>query len=346
MKFSRLGRTDISVSRICFGTMTFGEQTGEADAHRLLDQAIEAGVNFLDVAEMYPVPPRAATQGLSEAFIGTWLKARGRRDRVVVATKACGLSRPEFSYIRGGNFRLDRVNLEAALDASLKRLCTDHVDLYQLHWPDRQTTIEAAASGKDDPRATPLEATLEALAGLIKAGKVRAVGISNETAWGTMRYLALADARGLPRMAAIQNRYSLLARTYETDLAEIGLREQISLLAFSPLCMGVLSGKYLQGKRPPGSRMALFANRFSRYLGPAAERATQRYAELARIHGLEPAAMAIAFAASRPFVASAVIGATTADQLAQDIAAGDLVLSDAVIKGIEAIHLDNPSPCP
>jgi len=256
------------------------------------------------------------------------------------------LSRPEFSYIRGGNFRLDRVNLEAALDASLKRLCTDHVDLYQLHWPDRQTTIEAAASGKDDPRATPLEATLEALAGLIKAGKVRAVGISNETAWGTMRYLALADARGLPRMAAIQNRYSLLARTYETDLAEIGLREQISLLAFSPLCMGVLSGKYLQGKRPPGSRMALFANRFGRYLGPAAERATQRYAELARIHGLEPAAMAIAFAASRPFVASAVIGATTADQLAQDIAAGDLVLSDAVIKGIEAIHLDNPSPCP
>jgi aryl-alcohol dehydrogenase-like predicted oxidoreductase len=346
MQYRRLGRTDISVSPLCFGNMTFGEQTDEAHAHRLLDQLVAAGINFFDTAEMYPVPPKAATYGRSEAYLGSWLKARGQRARVVVATKAIGRSRGGFDHVRGGRARLDRANLAAALEASLKRLQTDYVDLYQLHWSDRQLDIAAIAAGRADDGATPLDETLAALAELVKAGRVRAVGVSNETAWGTMRLLAAAERAGLPRLAAIQNRYNLLSRGFEGDLAEIALREEVPLLPFSPLCMGVLSGKYLGGARPAGSRMALFEQRFQRYLTPAAEAATRRYVELARAHGLDPAAMALAFVASRPFVTSAIFGATGADQIAANIAAIEVKLTEPVLNAIEAIHQANPNPCP
>jgi aryl-alcohol dehydrogenase-like predicted oxidoreductase len=345
MKKNRLGRTDISVSALCFGNMTFGEQTDEAGAHRLLDQLVEAGVDFIDTAEMYPVPPRAATYGRSEALTGTWLKARGRRDRMVIATKVIGRSRGGFDYIRGGRSRLNRANLTAAVDASLNRLQTDYIDLYYLHWTDRQLGIDALAQGKADEGAVPPEETLAALDDLVKAGKLRAIAVSNETAWGTMRFLEISARTGLPRLAAIQNRYNLLSRGFEGDLAEVALREDVPLLPFSPLCMGVLSGKYLGGVRPAGTRMALYEQRFARYVAPAAETATRRYVELARAHGLDPAAMALAFAVGRPFVASTIFGATNAAQIAANVAALDIQLSGEVLKGIEAIHLDNPNPC-
>ncbi|MSP88576.1 MAG: aldo/keto reductase [Alphaproteobacteria bacterium] len=345
MKKNRLGRTDISVSALCFGNMTFGEQTDEAVARRLLDQLVEAGINFIDTAEMYSVPPRAETYGRSEAFAGTWLKARGGRERVVIATKVVGRSRGGFDYIRGGKFRLDRANLVAAVDTSLARLQTDYIDLYYLHWSDRLLGIDALAQGKADEGATPLEETLAALGDLVKAGKLRAIAVSNETAWGTMRFLEIAGRTGLPRLAAIQNRYNLLARGFEGDLAEVAMREDVPLLPYSPLCMGVLSGKYLGGIRPAGTRMALYEQRFARYVAPAPEAATRRYVELARAHGLDPAAMALAYVVGRPFVASTIFGATNAAQIAANIAALEIKLSAEVLKGIEAIHLDNPSPC-
>jgi aryl-alcohol dehydrogenase-like predicted oxidoreductase len=325
--------------------MTFGEQTDEASAHRLLDQLVEAGVNFIDTAEMYPVPPRAETYGRSEAFTGSWLKARGGRERMVIATKIVGRSRGGFDYVRGGQPRLDRANLNAAVDSSLNRLQTDYIDLYYLHWADRQLGIDALARGRADDGATPLEETLAALGDLVKAGKLRAIAVSNETAWGTMRFLEIAGRTGMPRMAAIQNRYNLLSRGFESDLAEIALREDVPLLPFSPLCMGVLSGKYLGGVRPAGTRMALYEQRFARYVSPAAEAATRRYVELARAHSLDPAAMALAYVVTRPFVASTIFGATSAAQIAANIAVFDVKLSAEVLKGIEAIHLDNPSPC-
>ncbi len=343
MQIRPLGNTGIDVSRLCLGTMTFGEQNTEAEAHAQLDRAVAFGVNFIDAAEMYPVPPKAETQGLTESYVGSWLKGRQSRDDVVIATKAAG---PGIKHIRGGP-RLTRAHLHEAIDASLARLNTDYVDLYQLHWPDRSTNFfgRLGYTHDEDEQATDLEETLSALKELVDAGKVRAVGLSNETPWGVMRCLQLAESLGLPRVASIQNPYNLLNRTFEVGLAEIAHREQVGLLAYSPLAFGVLSGKYLDGARPPGARLTLW-DRFSRYSSDQAIDATRAYVELAREHALDPAQMALAYVNSRSFLTSNIIGATTMEQLESNLASESLVLADDVIEGIEAIHhrLPNPSP--
>jgi aryl-alcohol dehydrogenase-like predicted oxidoreductase len=346
MQYRRLGRTDVMVSAICLGTMTWGEQNTEEEAHAQLDMAFDHGVNFLDTAEMYPIPPRARTQGLTETYIGSWLKRRGGRDRAVIATKVSGRGK-EMTYLRGGETRLDRRNIEAAVEASLRRLQTDYIDLYQLHWPDRTTNyfgrLGYLFDPDDDP--VPLEETLEALAAMVAAGKVRFVAVSNETPWGVMRYLNLADGDKLPRMASIQNPYNLLNRTFEIGLAEVALREECGLLAYSPLGFGVLSGKYLGGARPPGARLTRFGA-YTRYASERAERATAAYVRLARARGLDPAQMALGFVTSRPFVTSNVIGATTLAQLTADLASIELTLDQEAIDAIEAIHDADPNPCP
>lgn len=345
MDTRRLGRTDVTVSAACLGTMTWGEQNTEADAHWQLDAALDHGVNFVDTAEMYPIPPKPETQGLTEALIGSWLRARGGRDRVVIATKVSG--RGGMAWVRGPGRCLDRANIEAALDDSLRRLRTDYIDLYQLHWPDRKTNFFGELGYVHDAHdvSVPLEETLGVLADLVRAGKVRHVGVSNETPWGLMRYLELAREKGWPRVVSIQNPYSLLNRTFEVGLAEIAIREDCGLLAYSPLAFGVLSGKYLDGARPPGARLTLFPD-YQRYMGPRAERTVRAYVELARAHGLDPAQMAISYVASRPFVTSVIIGATTPEQLEADLKAVELSLSPDVLQGIEAIHAADPNPCP
>ena len=346
MQRRQLGRSDIQVSCLCLGTMTFGEQNTEAEAHAQLDRALAAGIDFIDTAEMYPVPPRAETQGRTEQSIGSWLAARGCRDRVVLATKVAGPG-DWISYLRGGGHRLDRQNILSALEQSLRRLRTDYVDLYQLHWPDRETNFFGKLGyehpGQDD--SVPLRETLEVLGDLVRAGKVRQVGVSNETPWGVMRYLELAERHGLPRMVSIQNPYSLLNRTFEVGLAEVALREQCGLLAYSPLGFGMLTGKYLDGQRPAGARLTLF-ERFSRYSNPESERATAEYVALAHRHGLDPAQLALAWVTSRPFTTATIIGATTLGQLETDIGSAALALPDEVVAGIEAIHRRQPNPAP
>lgn len=334
------------VSELCLGTMTFGEQNTEAEAHAQLDMALAAGINFIDAAEIYPVPPRAETQGLTERYIGTWLQQRGGRDRLVLASKVAGPG-AWVGYLRDGQPRLDRTNIVAALDASLARLQTDYLDLYQVHWPDRETNYFGKLGYEPvaDDQSVPLLETLEALDEQVKAGKVRHIGLSNETPWGMMTFLRLAEQHGLARPVSIQNPYNLLNRTFEIGLAEAALRERCGLLAYSPLAFGVLSGKYLNGVRPPGARLTLF-ERFSRYSNAEAERAATAYVTLARDHGLDPAQMALAWVTSRPFVTSNIIGATTLEQLASNLASLDLTLSDELIVGIEAIHREQPNPAP
>jgi len=345
MQYRPLGTTGLEVSALCLGTMTFGEQNTEAQAHAQLDMALDAGINFIDTAEMYPVPPREQTQGLTEAYIGSWLHRRGGREKVVLATKVAGPA-DWLDYLRGGP-RLDRANIRAAIDASLSRLRTDYVDLYQVHWPDRPTNYFGELGYRHPPADTgiPLEQTLEALDELVREGKVRHIGVSNETPWGVGRYLQLSQAKGLPRIASIQNPYSLLNRTFEIGLAEYSHREAVGLLAYSPLAFGVLSGKYLGGTRPAGARLTLF-DRFTRYSNPEAQQATSEYVALAGRHGLDPAQMALAFVTSRPFVTSNIIGATTLEQLGADIASIDLTLSDELLQAIEAIHRRQPNPAP
>jgi aryl-alcohol dehydrogenase-like predicted oxidoreductase len=347
MKYRRLGRTDLEVSVICLGTMTWGEQNTEEEGHRQMDYALDRGVNFWDTAEMYAVPPRAETYGRTEEIIGTWFKARGKRDKVILATKVAGPDE-RLTYVRDGKPRLDRKNITAAVDASLKRLQTDYIDLYQLHWPERQTNnfgrLAYDADPEDNPR-TPLEETLDALDAAVKAGKVRHVGCSNESAWGIMRMTSLSDAGRGPRMMSVQNAYSLLNRSFEVGLAEVAIREECGLLAYSPLAMGALSGKYLDGSAGPQARLNLYPH-FKRYRGPHKDKATSAYVELARTHGLDPAQMALAFVNSRPFVTANIIGATTEAQLASDIASIDLTLDKEVLDGIDAIHQIYTYPCP
>lgn len=346
MEYRPLGRSDIKVSAVCLGTMTFGEQNSEAEAHEQLDYAVAQGINFIDTAEMYPVPPKAETYGRTEEYIGTWLKKRGIRDQVILASKVAGPAR-DLSYLRHGQARLDRPNIEAALDGSLKRLQTDYLDLYQLHWPDRKTNFFGRLGYEHDPadESVPIEETLQVLGDLVRAGKIRHIGLSNETPWGTMRFLQAAQRLNLPRTVSIQNPYNLLNRSFEVGLAEIAHREDLGLLAYSPLGFGVLSGKYLDGKQPPGARLSLY-ERFQRYRGSRGLAATAAYVSLARSQGLDPAQMALAYVISRPFVTSAIIGATTLEQLAADIGAWQLELSPLVTAGIEEIHQANPNPCP
>jgi aryl-alcohol dehydrogenase-like predicted oxidoreductase len=344
MQTRKLGNTDLDVSVICLGTMTWGEQNTEAEAHSQLDLALERGVNFIDTAELYPVPPMAETRGRTESIIGAWIKRTGRRERVVLASKVSGPGE-WVSYIRGGP-RLERAHMTEALEDSLRRLNTEYLDLYQVHWPARPTNFfgNLGYTHEEDPDATPIEETLETLDHFVRQGKVRHVGVSNETPWGVMEYLRLARERGWPRIVSIQNPYNLLNRSFEVGLAEMAIREQVGLMAYSPMGFGVLSGKYLDDV-PANARITLFP-RFSRYSNEQGVEATRAYVELARAHGLSPAQMALAFVNSRPFLTGTIIGATTLDQLEEDIGSAELNLSDEVLEAIERIHLRHPNPCP
>ena len=347
MEYRPLGRTDVNVSCLCLGTMTFGEQNTEHDAHAQLDRALAAGINFIDTAEMYPVPPQAETCGLTEQYVGSWMKARGNRHDVVLATKAAGPA-DWLPYIRNGRLGFDRKNLEAALDASLKRLQTDYVDLYQLHWPTRNTNYFGHLGyvpGDNDDAVAPIVETLEVLGEQVEAGKIRHIGLSNETPWGAMQFIHTAERLGLPRIVSVQNPYNLLNRSFEVGLAEVAHREDVGLLAYSPLGFGVLSGKYLGGARPEGARLTLF-ERFSRYTNPQGQAATQAYAELARQHGLTPAQLALTFVTRQPFLTSNIIGATTLAQLDENLGSAEITLSNEVLEAVEAIHRQHTIPCP
>ena len=283
MQYRNLGRTDLRVSTICLGSMTWGEQNTEAEAHAQLDMALEAGVNFVDAAEMYPFPAREETTGETERCIGRWIKGRSNRDKVVIATKVLGPASGWLTWIRGGNTHLDRVNIEAAIDGSLERLQTDYIDLYQLHWPDRSTNYFSKLGYQHDPNesAIPIHETLEVMSDLVRAGKIRHIGVSNETPWGTMTYLEYAERNHLSRIVSIQNPYNLLNRTFEIGLAEVAHREEVGLLPYSPLGFGVLTGKYLEGAQPAEARLTLY-KQYSRYMNDAGIRATEAYVKLAR----------------------------------------------------------------
>jgi len=337
MELRQLGRTDIRVSAIGLGTMTFGSKTPEADAFRQLDMAVDAGINLFDTAENYPSPVIAGTQGRSEEILGRWIASRGIRSRVIVATKVTG---PEnavgsMTHIRGANRRLDRANIFAAIDGSLRRLGTEYIDLYQLHWPDRTVTTTGRARFSnlpDPPGVVPIEETLAALGELVAGGKVRHVGVCNETPWGVMRYLQLSQERGSPRVVTVQNGYSLLSRQFEMGLAEIALREQVGLIAFSPLARGLLTENAAQAvntdPRFSAKRLA----------------ATTAYIDLAKRHGLSVSTMALAFARQQPFTLSVLTAASNAGQLANNLQSIDVTLSKELLKEINSLHDESPNP--
>jgi aryl-alcohol dehydrogenase-like predicted oxidoreductase len=346
MQFRKLGTTDIDVSLICLGSMNWGEQNSEKDAHDQLNYAIDSQINFIDTAEIYPIPPNEDSQGRTETYIGTWLKRRGKRDDLIIASKVGGPG--DLRYIRedGKEPRFDRKNIRYAIENSLKRLQTDYVDLYQLHWPDRNTNYFGKRGYVHDPadKTTPIAETLIVMQELIKEGKVRHIGLSNETAWGVNEFLRLSREKGLPRIQTVQNPYSLIMREFETALAEIFIREKVSLLVYSPLSMGVLSGKYLGGKHPKGSRFDYSQRNEVRYNPPHAQTAIKAYVNLAKKYKLDPAQMALAFVNSREFVTSTIIGATSLDQLKDDIASVDLELPREVNDEIEELHKIYPNP--
>lgn len=348
MHMRPLGHTGLSVSLICLGTMTYGEQNTAAEAFEQMDYALDQGVNFFDTAELYAIPPKAETQGKTEEIVGDWIAARKTRDKVILATKIVGAG-SHLDWIRGGNTRHDRAGIDAAVESSLARLKTDYIDLYQLHWPMRPvnsfgrrnfdfTTVSVANADK-------LLETLHALDMHVKAGRIRHIGLSNETAWGVMTFLRLAKEHGLPRVASVQNPYNLLNRSYETALAEVSMQENVGLLAYSPLARGTLTGKYLNGQLPPASSRAI-DSRKSRYDLPNGEKATAAYVDIARRHNIDPAQMAIAYVNAKPFVTSNIIGATTMDNLRMNIAAAAITLPDDILREIEAVHADIPNPCP
>ena len=343
-----LGTTQIQVSEICLGTMTYGQQNTEAEAHQQLDYATANGVNFIDTAELYAVPPSAETYGLTEQYIGSWLKKSGKRSDVILASKIAGPAEGWLPHIRDeATRRLDKANIELALNDSLKRLQTDYLDLYQLHWPDRKTNYFGQLGYTHDAndQFVSIEETLLALKEQVDAGKIRSIGLSNETPWGTMEFIRLAEQLNLPRVVSIQNPYSLLNRTYEIGLAEVSIRERAGLLAYSPLGFGVLSGKYLKGAAPKDARLTLYPD-YNRYSNDNAIKATEAYVKLANDNVLNPAQMALAFVNAQPFVTSNIIGATTMQQLDDNIASANIRLSSDVLEAIAAIHQHYPNPSP
>ncbi|KKJ76116.1 aldo/keto reductase [Kiloniella litopenaei] len=346
MEYTKLGRTDIKVSEICLGTMTWGEQNTQDEAFEQMDYALDKGINFFDTAEIYAVPPKAETYGRTEEIIGNWFQERGNRDKVVLASKVAGPS-PAQTYIRGEVSRFNRKHIVAALDNSLKRLKTDYIDLYQLHWPDRNSNIfgQLGFEHREQEQITQPEETLSILDELVKAGKIRQVGLSNETPWGTMQFLKLAEQGRGPRMVSIQNPYSLLNRSFEVGLAEISMREDIGLLPYAPLGAGSLTGKYLGGARPEGARMTLFPDN-TRYMGDRGQSAIADYVDLAERHHLDPAQMALAFVRSRPFVTAPIIGATKMAQLKANIESAEINLSKEVLAEIEELGRKHTIPCP
>ncbi|MBP6759938.1 MAG: aldo/keto reductase [Flavobacterium sp.] len=344
MKYTTLPNTDIKISKICLGTMTFGQQNTEADGHAQMDYAFEKGINFFDTAEMYSIPAHKETYGSTERIIGTWLQKTGKRDEIFLASKIVGPS-PSYSYMRE-KLDFSPNSIKVALEQSLERLQTDYVDLYQLHWPERKMNMFGQRGFKvqEDAWEDNIQSVLETLDGFIKQGKIKHIGISNESPWGMMRYLEESKYHNLPRIKTIQNPYSLLNRLFETGLSEMCLRENIGLLAYSPMAFGMLSGKYLQGMQPH-YRMALFPQ-YGRYYSENCKKATQLYQEIAQKHGLSLTQMALAFVNQQEFVSSTIIGATTIEQLKENIASIDVVLSNEIIAEINAVQAVIPDPAP
>jgi aryl-alcohol dehydrogenase-like predicted oxidoreductase len=345
MNFKKLGNTDLNVSTICLGTMTWGEQNTQEEGFEQMDYALDQGVNFWDTAELYSVPPKEETYGHTEIIIGNWFKKSKKRDKVILATKVAG---PMRAYLRGGgnNFGIEKIT--QAVNDSLKRLQTDYIDLYQLHWPERNTNMfgRLGYEHKDDGKWNKFEDILGNLKKFIDQGKIRYVGLSNETAWGAKKYLEISKEQGLPRMMSIQNPYSLLNRTYEVGLAEVYIREQIGLLAYSPLASGYLSGKYRNNKIPKNSRIALDPNFWSRYNKPNTSVAVDAYFEIAKKYSLDLAQMSLKFCEIQPFMTSVIIGATTMEQLKTDVESVNLNLNEEIIKEINEIQKIYPNPCP
>ncbi|PZQ49315.1 MAG: aldo/keto reductase [Rhodovulum sulfidophilum] len=347
MKYRDLGRSDLNVSEFCLGTMTWGSQNTPEEAFAQIDLALERGINFLDTAEMYPTTPlRRETAGETERIIGQWIARGGARDRIVLATKITGEGS---QAVDRGGAPISPATLRAAIEGNLHRLNTDYVDLYQLHWPNRGSyhfrrhwtfAPEKQAAGVEED----MLAILRTIGELRDEGKLRHFGLSNETAWGTAMFLKLAERENLPRVVSVQNEYNLMCRLYDLDLAELSHHEGIGLLAYSPLAAGLLTGKYADGARPEGSREAVNANQLGGRISEHSEPVAAEYVALARAHGLDPAQMALAFCATRPFMGSVILGATTPEQLGTDIAAADLTLSDEVMAGIAAIHRRFPVP--
>ncbi|MBB3168931.1 aryl-alcohol dehydrogenase-like predicted oxidoreductase [Simiduia aestuariiviva] len=347
MRYKTLGRSDLSVSHICLGTMTYGEQNSQDDAFAQMDYAVSRGINFFDTAELYPVPPKADTQGSTETIVGHWLAATGKRKDIVLATKVAGRgdANSGVGHIRQGP-RLSGDHIRRAVEDSLERLQTDYIDLYQVHWPERRTNFfgQLGYQHREDDGVA-IEDTLTALQELVDWGMVRHIGISNETPWGVMEYLRLAREHDLPRIASIQNPYNLLNRSFEVGLAEMALREQVDLLAYSPLAFGMLTGKYLRGAKPAGARLTLF-DRFVRYDNAEARAATEAYANLAQQHGMSLTQMALAFVNQQVFLGSNIIGATSLEQLKENIDSADITLSEVLLAEIEAIHKRYTVPAP
>ena len=346
MEYRKLGNTEIDVSVICLGTMTWGEQNTMEEGHEQMDYALDQGVNFFDAAELYPIPPKPETQGRTEECIGSWFKKTGNREKVILATKVAG--RSPMNWFRGDGTKLDRENIEAAIDASLERLQTDYVDLYQLHWPDRPMSMFGSGGigyKHIESESISINETLGVLSDLVKNGKIRYVGLSNETPWGLSEFLKYSEMNNLPRVVSVQNAYNFLNRTYEQGMSEYFHRSQVGLLAYSPLAQGYLTGKYIDGARPEGSRTALF-ERGDRYEVPGANEAIKSYVAYADSIGMDPSVMANAFVNSRDFVTSNIIGATTMEQLKLAVGSIEVSLDDENLKAIEEIHRSNPNICP
>ena len=345
MNYKKLGNTEIKVSTICLGTMTWGEQNNIQEGFEQMDYALEQGINFFDTAELYAIPPKKETYGKTEEIIGSWLKEKNNRSKIILATKISG---PGLSWIRGGGNQYDEKNLNKAVEGSLKRLNTDYIDLYQLHWPERKTNYfgKLGYEHKDENVWNNFEEILNSLDKIIKSGKVRYVGLSNESAWGLSKYLEISKSKNLPKMMSVQNPYNLLNRTYEIGLAEISIREKSGLLAYSPLASGILSGKYRNGALPEGPRMKLFGDRFPRYKTKNATNAVEEYYKISTNHNLNLAQMSLKFCELQPFITSIIIGATSMEQLKTDIESVNVELSDEVIKEINKTQKIYQNPCP
>ena len=346
MEYRKLGNTDIDVSVICLGTMTWGQQNTMEEGQEQMDYALDQGVNFFDAAELYPIPPKAETQGKTEECIGSWFKKTGNREKVILATKVAG--RSPMSWFRGEGTKLDRENIEAAVEASLERLQTDYIDLYQLHWPDRPMSMFGSGGigyKHIDSESIPINETLQVLSDLVTSGKIRYVGLSNETSWGLSEFLKYSEMNDFPRVVSVQNAYNFLNRTYEQGMSEYFHRSQVGLLAYSPLAQGYLTGKYIDGARPEGSRTALF-ERGDRYEVPGANEAIKSYVAYAETIGMDASGMANAFVNSRDFVTSNIIGATTMEQLKLAVGSIEVKLDEDNLQAIEQIHRNNPNLCP
>lgn len=342
MKYRKLGTTDLNVSVICLGTMTFGEQNSEKESHAQLAYASDNGVNFLDTAEMYAIPPRQETQGLTEKYIGSWIKQEGNRNKYIIATKVAG---PGMEYVRGGS-RLTKKQVTNAIEASLKRLNTDYIDLYQVHWPERKSNYFGKLGyTESEDLGISIEETLRALDDAVKSGKIRHAGVSNETPWGVLHYLKLSRDHDLTKIQSIQNPYSLLNRSYEIGLAEISHREKVGLLAYSPLGFGMLTGKY-KSSVPSDSRLGIFGDWFTRYSNEQCINATNEYIEIAKKYNMSVTQMSLAFVNTRHFVTSNIIGCTTLEQLKENIESIDVILDEIIIEEIDAIHDKFPNPAP